>query len=310
MGAPGAEWRTLSCDERSCKIKGDHADRRDLSWNGTNQHDLAVDLRRAASSNVSVHSRETECMGPQVTVVMLIKAGPGSRLRALLRLMFGKWALRRVPGVTFCKMLGSGRDGGFLPAPSLHHHGLLCVFSDRQRADSFLETSGFADGCRRGAAELLEIILATRSCRGSWAGKEPFQTDEADMAAPGLAGPVVSLTRASIRPAKASRFWRHAPGSQEALRAAGGCLLSVGLGEAPVLRQATFTMWENERAMTSYARTGAHMEAIKQAKAGDFFSESLFAKFDPLLVKGAWQGVTYDWSPNAKAAPSVTDSAA
>jgi hypothetical protein len=240
--------------------------------------------------------------GNPVTVVILIKAGRGARLRAMLRLMLGKWALRKMPGVTFCKMLGSGRDGGFLPAPSLDRQGLLCVFSDRASADAFLATSRFAEGCRRGADEFLAIILSTRSCRGFWAGAQPFGIDQTATAASNLSGPVVSLTRASIRPVKASRFWKHAPGSQDSLLAANGCLLSVGLGEAPVLRQATFTMWEDEKAMTAYARTGAHLEAIRQAKAGDFFSESLFAKFDPLLVTGTWQGVAYDHISKAKTA--------
>jgi hypothetical protein len=221
-----------------------------------------------------------------VTLLILVEAGPGARLRAVLRLMFGKWALRRIEGVRFAKMLGSGRGGGFLPAPSLVHQGALCVFDTAAQADAFLAHSAFIAGCRRGATGFLTAILTASSSRGHWAGQQPFELlgrEAADTV-------VASLTRASIRPAKAKAFWRHAPGAEVSLHAAEGCLLAVGLGEAPVFRQATFTIWENPAALAAYAHQGAHRAAILEAKQQGFFSESLFARFVVTQMSGTWQG--------------------
>jgi spheroidene monooxygenase len=69
--------------------------------------------------------------------------------------------------------------------------------------------------------------------------------------------------------------------------------LAVGLGEAPLLRQATFTIWDSVADMNAYARTGAHLQAIQSAAKHGYFSESMFARFVPLQVQGQWQGNSY-----------------
>jgi spheroidene monooxygenase len=77
------------------------------------------------------------------------------------------------------------------------------------------------------------------------------------------------------------------------LHLAEGCKLAVGLGEAPLLRQATFSLWQDTEAMNNYARTGAHMDAIKAAHEHRFFSESMFVRFVPVEFSGSWQGRSF-----------------
>jgi spheroidene monooxygenase len=101
---------------------------------------------------------------------------------------------------------------------------------------------------------------------------------------------VAALTRASIRPAKALEFWRYAPAAQRDLEASQGCRLAAGLGEAPLLRQATFTVWDSAHAMNAYARQGAHQRAIEASARGWYFSESMFARFVPTEIQGSWMG--------------------
>ena len=72
-----------------------------------------------------------------------------------------------------------------------------------------------------------------------------------------------------------------------------GGLLAVGLGEAPLLRQATFTVWDSIASMDGYARTGAHMDAIRASREGSYFSESMFVRFVPEDLRGTWKGRTY-----------------
>jgi hypothetical protein len=110
---------------------------------------------------------------------------------------------------------------------------------------------------------------------------------------PPVKGPVAALTRASIKFSKAHAFWRHAPLSQTALEGVEGCQLAVGLGEAPFLRQATFSIWDGVTEMNNYARTGEHLEAIQAANRHAYFSESMFARFVPLKVQGHWLGKQY-----------------
>jgi spheroidene monooxygenase len=206
-----------------------------------------------------------------------------------LHLALGPRRLKGLPGLSFCKVLGSGYEGGFGLRPSASRQGLFCVFDDRPFADDFLDASAEMAACRRHARELCSVILLPYSSKGSWSGAVIPAA-----AAPPLSGPVAALTRASIRPASARSFWRHAPAAQRALEAAQGCRLAVGLGEAPVLRQATFSIWSSVADMNDYARQGPHLEAIRAAQRGGHFSESMFVRFVPVGLSGQWKGRRLD----------------
>ena len=105
------------------------------------------------------------------------------------------------------------------------------------------------------------------------------------------------LVRASIRISKAAAFWSKAPAAQNSLAQHPGCLLAIGLGEAPLLRQATFSVWESAASMDAYARTGSHLEAIKAAGAGRYFSEDMFVRFRPLAAFGTRRGKSLNLAP-------------
>jgi spheroidene monooxygenase len=45
--------------------------------------------------------------------------------------------------------------------------------------------------------------------------------------------------------------------------------------------------------MDRYARTGAHLDAIKAAHRHGFFSESMFARFVPVGMRGVYKGRVY-----------------
>ncbi len=220
-----------------------------------------------------------------VAVLVLADLQPAFRLWAWSRLVLGRWPLRGVPGLGFAKVLGSGSQGGFGLVPSGTHRGLFLVFDDEAHARDFMQNSPVLQAWRQRARELLVTLLRACSSKGSWAGAAMATT----VATP-THGPVAALTRASIHPRHALAFWRLSPPAEAALAAAPGCLLAAGLGEAPLLRQATFSLWSSAGAMDAYARSGAHKRAIHAAYGGGYFSESMFVRFVPLEVQGVWQG--------------------
>ena len=223
----------------------------------------------------------------EVVVLLLVDVAPGSRLWGYARFVLGRWPLRHVAGLRFAKQLGSGFEGGFGLRPSGTRQGLFLVFDGDAQAEAFVQASPLLASYRRHARELCVLKLVATSARGSWSG-HGFgigATARAD-------APVAALTRASIKPSQALRFWRMAPAAQASLEAAPGCILAVGLGEAPLLRQATFSIWTSVQAMEAYARSGAHLDAIRAAHRGGFFSESAFVRFVPVAVQGRWKGHT------------------
>ena len=233
----------------------------------------------------------------QVATLLLVDVARASRLWGWSRVVRGPATLRDVPGLRFCKVLGSGHEGGFGLKPSASRQGLFCLFDDDRSARAFLSSSTLVQAYRDRARELLTLRVAPYSVRGSWSGVTP----QASAVAPAQ-GPIAALTRASIRLPAASAFWRQAPASQASLEAAPGCLLAVGLGEAPLLRQATFSVWDSVASMDAYARHGAHLAAIRAAREHRYFSESMFVRFLPLSMHGTWKGRVYDVGDDRPAA--------
>jgi hypothetical protein len=220
-----------------------------------------------------------------VAVVVLIDISSRSRLWGFWHFLFCRFALKREAGITFVKVLGSGENAGFGLRPSPSHQGLFCAFVDDAAATNFIAHSKVVNAYREHAREFFCVKLKAFSSRGSWASESPLSISSS----PPHNSRIAALTRASIRLSVAAKFWRRAPPAELSLQNASGCLLAVGLGEAPLLRQATFTIWESVAAMDAYARTGAHLEAIRAAHAGDFFSESMFTRFIPYDARGVWK---------------------
>ena len=225
----------------------------------------------------------------EVAVFLLADISQQHRLWGYARFVIGRLAMRGVPGLVMSKVMGSGDGGGFGLKPSNSRQALFCLFTDEGSADVFLK-SPIAQAYEQRSQEFCSAKLRAYSCRGTWSGQSIAVTADTPESA---SGPIATLTRASIRPMSALRFWRMQPASEVSLNAASGCLLATGVGEAPFFRQATFSLWVNSAAMDTYARTGAHLAAIRAAHDGAFFSESMFARFVPLSLAGRWRGRQY-----------------
>lgn len=236
----------------------------------------------------ATESSQTQAVGT-VAVFLLADIAPKHRLWGYARFVIGRFAMRHVPGLVMSKVMGSGDGGGFGLKPSSSRQALFCLFTDEDSADAFLK-SPIAQAYAQRAQEFCSAKLRAYSCRGAWSGQSIAVTASPPDSG---SGPIATLTRASIRPMSARCFWRMQPASEVSLNEASGCLMATGVGEAPFFRQATFSLWANTAAMEAYARTGAHLAAIRAAHEGAFFSESMFARFVPLQLAGRWRGQSY-----------------
>ena len=224
-----------------------------------------------------------------VVVLVLTAWRPEALAWGFMRLVLGDRPLRHTPGLVFSRLMGSGQEGGFVLRPGLDHHGLFMLFDEEAAADRFIEHSSVLAGYRVHARECCVLKMRATSCRGTWSGRSIRPT----RAAPGQ-GPVAALTRGSVRLSRLWPFWRHSPATQASVAHAPGCELAMGLGEAPLLRQATFSLWRDQAAMDAYARSGPHLQAIQAASQGRHLSESMFVRFVPIAIQGTWKGRRFD----------------
>ena len=194
--------------------------------------------------------------------------------------------LARMPGLRFFKLLGSGSGEGFSPWPNWGVYGFLGAWENEAAARAGVDAAPLAPYRDRAAEHCALFLRATRS-RGAWSGVAPFPVNAED--APDE--PVAVLTRASIRPRKAWAFWRREAAISADIGRQDAARLKIGLGEAPVFRQATFSIWTDRDALDQFAaRNPAHGQAARDAWRLDWFSEYLFARFRVLDARGRWNG--------------------
>jgi spheroidene monooxygenase len=197
-------------------------------------------------------------------------------------------ALPRVPGIGFWKLCGSGTGEGFTPVPNTAVYAILATWADEAAARDRVTTAPVFNRYRDLAAESWTVFLAPTSARGKWSGRNPFAatTD----AAP---GPLAALTRATIKPSVALKFWRRAPGISDVIGEDPNVIFKIGIGELPLLHQVTFSIWPDTASMAAFARAdGPHARAIRAVREGLWFSEELYARFRILGDAGTWGGVS------------------
>jgi spheroidene monooxygenase len=214
--------------------------------------------------------------------------GLANRVWAFTQMGLARPALARTPDIGFWKLCGSGTGEGFTPVPNTAVYAVLATWPDLATARSRTETAAvFARHARR-AAENWHLFLTPTSARGQWSGHTPF----APVTEGGHANePIAALTRATIRPAVAARFWRRVPDISTVIGADPSVLFKIGIGEVPLLHQVTFSIWPDAASMARFARAdGPHARAIRAVREGAWFSEELYARFRVQDTRGSWGG--------------------
>ena len=131
------------------------------------------------------------------------------------------------------------------------------------------------------------VYMRTVMTHGQWDSVEPFQIRE-KMDENQVVG---VITRATIRTKHLWRFWRFVPPVSHSVAKREGLLFSVGIGELPIIQQATFSLWQNSHLMKAYAyQSRFHKEVVRRTRELGWYKEELFARFHPYASEGSWHG--------------------
>ena len=80
-----------------------------------------------------------------------------------------------------------------------------------------------------------------------------------------------------------------------------GLRLALGVGEAPVGLQGTFSVWEGTGPLVEFAhRRAAHVDVVRRTALEHWYAEELFARFEVLDVQGTFNGA-HPLAPRAAA---------
>ena len=201
---------------------------------------------------------------------------------ALFRMAIDRTLLRRTNGVTFAKMLGCGKGETFTPSdadPS--RWGCLVVIPENQLAA--LDSSSTIRAWRKSCVSEFRVVLDPIAATGMWSKRKPFEPS----ASAAFDGQVVAITRARIKASQTMRFFKSVPPVTASLHSSPGLISTIGIGEAPIGLQGTFSLWESMQAIKDFAYKGAaHQKAIAQTSEFDWYAEELFARFAVREIRG------------------------
>ncbi len=190
--------------------------------------------------------------------------------------------LRRSRGVRFAKMLGTGTGENFTPSDAdLSRWGALVVIDEAQL--DAIDNNSVIKGWNKRSTNEVRLVLDPIAAHGLWSGSNPFDwshTPAADVK-------VVAITRARIKWLQNFRFWSAVPPVSAELHQSPGLIAAIGIGEAPIGLQGTFSLWENGKALRDFAYKGqAHQKAIEATAQYNWYAEELFSRFAVRHVRG------------------------
>ncbi len=210
-------------------------------------------------------------------------------------------AIHRLPiwfnkNISFYKLLGCGKNGTFDKHPDWQQWGILAVRNTSTDIETFdsaslinnLYGSFINKWLHFFNCETWTILLEPIEGHGKWDGKEPFGILTK---LPVYDGMVATLTRATIRISKLKSFWQNVAAAANEMAVAKGFITSVGIGEMPFIKQATFSVWQSREDMKAFAyQMHQHTAIIQKTRKENWYSEDMFVRFKPLKTFGTIKG--------------------
>lgn len=194
--------------------------------------------------------------------------------------------LKNSKDLLFYKVLGSGSGNGFSKWPHWGQYFMLTVWSDLESAEAFFNKESVAPAIqrlRKHRCSEWSLVLEPYKSFGAWDRQNPFSSKDHQRKKDAS---LVVLTRAQIKFSMMWRFWRDVPEISSSMKLFPDCYFAVGIGELPLIQQATISIWNNEDAMKNFAyKNVEHRQVVKKTRELKWYSEELFARFNLL---GFW----------------------
>ena len=227
-------------------------------------------------------------MNKQITTISFFKfSSLKNKIWGFVMMLLAHNELYKVRGLSFYRLMGSGKGKGFNPFPDWSVYSLIQVWESEEVANKYFSSSTLIKKYKTHTVEIYTLYMKNIAAVGTWINKTPFKKG-ADLD-PNL--PIAIITRATIKWNWLFRFWNYVPTSQEPLDGNKGLIYTKGIGEVPVVQMATFSLWKNFDAVKEFAyNSKQHKEAIRKTRKNEWYKEELFSRFHPYKSLGTWEG--------------------
>ena len=184
-------------------------------------------------------------------------------------------------GLEFIKLLGTGSKDGFSVIPDFSSYMMITKWKNDVIRQKFIEENEIIKEIIIKSNKRIEIKIDPYNHIGSWNRVNPFKNKSNYKG-----GKILVLTRARVKFNKLINFIVNTSLAAKSIKSREGAEFYKGVGELPIIEQATISIWKSEQSMKDYAYSDKnHLKIINKARRNKWYSEELFVRSNILHLK-------------------------
>jgi heme-degrading monooxygenase HmoA len=184
-------------------------------------------------------------------------------------------------GLKFIKLLGTGSKDGFSVIPDFSSYVMITSWKNDDFRKKFIDENELFYEITKKSSKRIEIKIDPYNYIGSWNGIIPFKNKSSYKE-----GKIFVLTRARVKLNKLINFFISTSSAAKSINSKEGAEYYKGIGELPIIEQATISIWESEQSMKDYAYSDKrHLKIINKARKNKWYSEELFVRSNIVSLK-------------------------
>ena len=184
-------------------------------------------------------------------------------------------------GLKFIKLLGTGSKDGFSVIPDFSSYVMITSWENDDFRKKFVDKNELFQEIINKSSKRIEIKIDPYNYIGSWNGINPFKNKSSYKE-----GKIIVLTRARVKLNKLINFFVSTSSAAKSINSKKGAEYYKGVGELPIIEQATISIWKSEQSMKDYAYSDkSHLKIINKARKNKWYSEELFVRSNIISLK-------------------------
>ena len=184
-------------------------------------------------------------------------------------------------GLKFIKLFGTGSREGFSLIPDFSSYVIITSWENDHFRKNFLANNSIINEIISKSSSRVEIKIDPYIFKGSWNGMNPFKN-----ASSYNGGKILVITRARVKFNKLINFILNTSLASKSIRSYNGAEFYKGIGELPIIEQATISIWKSEQSMRDFAYSDTnHLKIINKARKDKWYSEELFVRSNIISLK-------------------------
>ena len=184
-------------------------------------------------------------------------------------------------GLKFIKLFGTGSREGFSLIPDFSSYVIITSWKNDDFRKKFIAKNSIINEIINRSSSRVEIKIDPYSFKGSWNGINPFKNSSLYSG-----GKIIVITRARVRFNKLINFLINTSLASKSIRSYNGAEFYKGIGELPIIEQATLSIWKSEQSMIDFAYSDTnHLKIINKARKDKWYSEELFVRSNIIFLE-------------------------